>query len=226
MVKYHNMFQLLLLLLLLLFNFQFYFWFLTILHRVFTQDLGWGKVVIICILCIYCFWHCFWVIFSVALIVSSQGDEQFCKVQFFVFHISWYWLLFHSLWVMVFHWGLIDSKSLQVFRTLLSILANLNNAVVCIGLILFLISNSFSLFFQTNRDCSKCSKYNWYDWPLHVSQLFQFTSKIQVLVNHFAFFHFHTVVSQNNKIHSMTCSFLLTNKSRSSLHWFVCISKS
>ena len=30
---------------------------------------------------------------------------------------------------MVFHWGLSDFKSLQVFRTLLSILADLNNAV-------------------------------------------------------------------------------------------------
>ena len=31
---------------------------------------------------------------------------------------------------MVFHWSLSDSKSLQVFRTLLSILSSLNNAVV------------------------------------------------------------------------------------------------
>ena len=31
---------------------------------------------------------------------------------------------------MVFHWSLSDSKSLQVFRTLLSILAVLNNVVV------------------------------------------------------------------------------------------------
>ena len=34
---------------------QFYFWFLSILHRVFTQDLVWGKVVIISILDIYVF---------------------------------------------------------------------------------------------------------------------------------------------------------------------------
>ena len=48
---------------LLLFNFQFYFWYLIILHRVFTQDLAWEKVVIICILFIYVFCCLFCVIF-------------------------------------------------------------------------------------------------------------------------------------------------------------------
>ena len=36
----------------------------------------------------------------------------------------------HEHWLMVFHWSLSDSKSPQVFRTLLSILVDLNNAVV------------------------------------------------------------------------------------------------
>ena len=47
---------------------------------------------------------------------------------------------------MVFHWSLSDSKSPQVSRTFLGILANLNNAIVGMVLILPLISNSFSLF--------------------------------------------------------------------------------
>ena len=38
---------------------------------------------------------------------------------------------------MIFHWSLSDSKSPQVSRTLLSILAVLNNAVVCL---LFVVS--------------------------------------------------------------------------------------
>ena len=42
---------------------------------------------------------------------------------------------------MIFHWTLSDSKSPQVSRTLLSILADFNNAVA--GL---LISKSFSIF--------------------------------------------------------------------------------
>ena len=45
---------------------------------------------------------------------------------------------------MVFHWSLSDSKSPQVSRTLLSILADLNNAVVWIVSICPLISKSFS----------------------------------------------------------------------------------
>ena len=45
---------------------------------------------------------------------------------------------------MVFHWSLSDSKSPQVFRTLLSILADLNNPVVKIVPIRPLISKSSS----------------------------------------------------------------------------------
>ena len=54
--------QLILYLLLLLY-FLFYFQFLTTLHWVFTQDLAWGKVVIIYILSIYVFCCLFLVIF-------------------------------------------------------------------------------------------------------------------------------------------------------------------
>ena len=47
---------------------------------------------------------------------------------------------------MVFHWNLSDSKSPQVYRTLLSILADLNNAVVWMVSTRPLISKSPSLF--------------------------------------------------------------------------------
>ena len=47
---------------------------------------------------------------------------------------------------MVFHWSLSDSESPQISRTLLSILAYPNNAVIWMVLILFLISNFSSLF--------------------------------------------------------------------------------
>ena len=49
---------------------------------------------------------------------------------------------------MVFHWTLIDSKSLQISRTLLSILADLSNAVVWMVSARPLISNSSSSFYQ------------------------------------------------------------------------------
>ena len=62
-------------------------------------------------------------------------------------------LLFHSwlvfllqCWLEVFYWSLNDSMSLEVSRTLLSILVDLNNAFVWMVLILLLISSFFSLY--------------------------------------------------------------------------------
>ena len=52
----------------------------------------------------------------------------------------------HHHYLVVFHWSLDDSKSPLVSRTLLRILADRNNAVVCMVLILPLISNSSCLF--------------------------------------------------------------------------------
>ena len=52
------------------------------------------------------------------------------------------WWLLYSLWV--FHWILSDGKSLQVSRTLLSIQADLDYAVVWMVSILHRIFNSFS----------------------------------------------------------------------------------
>ena len=56
-------------------------------------------------------------------------------------------LLSFSLWrsLKVFHWSPSDSKSSQVFRTLLTILGNLTNAVALMVSIRFLIFN-FSRF--------------------------------------------------------------------------------
>ena len=61
--------------------------------------------------------------------------------------------LFHTL--QVFHWSLTKKKSPLVSRTLLSILANLTNALVWIVSILFLIFSSSSLFFHVFEDSSK-----------------------------------------------------------------------
>ena len=62
------------------------------------------------------------------------------------------WLLLYSLWVfnissnLWFFTGVNDSKSPQVYRTLLSILADFNTAVVWMVLILLLIINFPTLF--------------------------------------------------------------------------------
>ena len=94
---------------------------------------------------------------------------------------------------MVFHRSLSDSKSLQVSRTLLSILTVLNNDVdwmvstrpptsmssgpfnnllVTIGAIVTFMSHSF----------------------------FQFSSKVKVLILLFTFFQFYSVVSRDSKV--------------------------
>ena len=49
---------------------------------------------------------------------------------------------------MIFYWSLSDSKSPRVSRTLLSILADLNNAIVCLVSVRPLISNSSKTFTQ------------------------------------------------------------------------------
>ena len=45
------------------------------------------------------------------------------------YHHHLHWSFSHQRQLMVFHWSLIDSKSPQISRTLLSILAVLNNVV-------------------------------------------------------------------------------------------------
>ena len=71
-----------------------------------------------------------------------------------------------------FHWSLIDSESLLVFRTLLSTLADLNNAIVLGGPDLSSHIQFFQSFFKAFKDRSKCTNQNWYSSYSHVPQLF------------------------------------------------------
>ena len=59
--------------------------------------------------------------------------------------------LWRHHWLVVFHWGLSDSKCPQVSSSLLSILVNLNNAVVSMVSILPLIFYSASPFSKPFR---------------------------------------------------------------------------
>ena len=93
---------------------------------------------------------------------------------------------------MVFHWSLNDSKSSQVSRTLLSILAVLNNAVVWMVPTRPPTSKSFSIFSTPLVTVPNC--------PLHVPQFFQFPSKVEVLILLFTFSQYYTVVSLDSKI--------------------------
>ena len=104
---------------------------------------------------------------------------------------------------MVFHWRLGDSKSPQVFRTLLSILAVFNNAVV--GMV------------STRPPTSKSSRP--FNNPLVTvpkapitigiivtfmfHSFFQFSSKVEVLISIFTFFQFYFVVCRDSKVDNL-----------------------
>ena len=101
---------------------------------------------------------------------------------------------------MDFYWSLSVNKSLQVSRTLLSILADLNNAVI------WTVS--------TSPIISKSSR----PYPNHLvtvprepitigiivsftlHSVFQFLRKVQVLIPLFVFFHIYTVVRWDSKV--------------------------
>ena len=100
---------------------------------------------------------------------------------------------------MVFHWSLSDSKSPQVFRTLLSILAVFNNAVV------WMVSARLST--KSSRPFNKSFSYrckgtnhNWYNCHLHVPLFIQFSSKVEVLISIFTFFQSYSVVCRDSKV--------------------------
>ena len=94
----------------------------------------------------YSFFFLFPLIFFVCLFVFS-----FFRFKLFFFYpdcktticFSIIWHAF-SWQLAVLYWSLSDSKSLQISRTLFSILAHLNSAVVWIGSILSLPSSHFS----------------------------------------------------------------------------------
>ena len=101
---------------------------------------------------------------------------------------------------MVFHWILNDSKSPQVSRTLLSILAVFNNAVV------WMVS--------TRPPTSKSSRpfnnplVTVPNAPITIGiivtfmfySFFLFYSKVKVLISLFTFFQFYSVVSRHSKV--------------------------
>ena len=68
---------------------------------------------------------------------------------------------------MVFHRSLSDCKSFQYAGTLLSILADLGNAVVQMVSVLPPISNSSSPFYQVFGDDTLHTIYNWFHFHFH-----------------------------------------------------------
>ena len=104
---------------------------------------------------------------------------------------------------MVFHRSSSDSKSPQVSRTLLSILADLNNAVVCglSSLVLLFPSPSVPLSILWWLVRSARTNYDWYHRHFHIPLFFQFSSKVLIFIVLFTFFQFYPVISLNGKVH-------------------------
>ena len=106
---------------------------------------------------------------------------------------------------MVFHWSLSDNKSPQVSRTLLSILAVLNNAVV------WMVS--------TRPPTSKTSSP--FNSPLvtvpnapitiGINLTFVFHSKVEVFTLLFALFQFYSAVNRDSKVDNFANSLLFVD---------------
>ena len=107
---------------------------------------------------------------------------------------------------MVFHWSVSDSKSLHVSRTLLSIVAVLENAVVPMVSSGPPTSNSSNPFHNPLVTVLKA--------PMEIAIivkfmfhfLFQSSSKVEVFILLFRFFQFYSVVSRDSNFDNF-CKF-------------------
>ena len=100
---------------------------------------------------------------------------------------------------MVFHWSLSDSKSPQVSRTLLSILAVLNDAVVWMVSArppTYTSSSPFSNPLVTVPNA-----------PITIGIIV--TCKVEILILFFTFFQFYSVVSRDSKVDYFASSLFL-----------------
>ena len=110
---------------------------------------------------------------------------------------------------MVFYWRLSDSKSPQVFRTLLSILADLNNAVIWMVSTRPLISKSSSPCINPLMTVPRT--------PITIGIIVTFMShsffnslaRSRYLSFFSLFFQFYSVVSQDSKVHDPASSLFI-----------------
>ena len=108
---------------------------------------------------------------------------------------------------MVFHWSLSDSKSPQITRTLLSILAPLNNAVVWIVSPRSPTSKTPKPFNNPLVTIPKGPIIIGIIVTFMFHSFFQFPSKVEVLILLFTFFQFYSEVSRGSKVDNFASSF-------------------
>ena len=110
---------------------------------------------------------------------------------------------------MVFHGSFNDSKSLRVSRTLLSILADLNNAVIWMVFIPPVISKSSCPCIIPLVTVPRTSITIGITVTFMLYNIFfQFPNMVQVLILLFTLFQFYSMVSRYSKVHH-SASFLL-----------------
>ena len=147
---------------------------------------------------------------------------------------SFYYLFLESFSLqyvlMVFHWSLSDSKSPQVSRTFLSILAGFTIAVVWMVSTCPPSLKSSSPFNIPSVTVSNTPITIGIIITFMFHSFFQFPIKVCKLIL-FTFFQFYFVVSRDSKVGNFSCSlffWLITLRSSllAEIRWSVCMSKS
>ena len=95
---------------------------------------------------------------------------------------------------MVFLWGLSEIKTSEVSRTLLSILADLNHAVV------WMVSSRPLIFKSSRPVINPLVTVTSAPITIDITVIFMFHSKVFVFIFLSNFFHFYTVVSRKGKV--------------------------
>ena len=106
----------------------------------------------------------------------------------------------HRYQLIDFHWSLSDSKFPQVSRTLLSILAVLNNVVVWTVSTRPPTSKSSSSFSNPLVTIPKAPITTGIIVPCMFHCFCRFSSKVEVFIPLFIFFQFYSMVSRNSKV--------------------------
>ena len=102
-------------------------------------------------------------------------------------------------------------KSPQVSRTLHSISADLNDAVVLDGFHRPSYFHVLQSLYQSFGDCTMSINYNCFNCHFHVPHFFRFPSKVVVLILLFAFFQLYSAVSWDSKVHNSAGSLFLVD---------------
>ena len=107
---------------------------------------------------------------------------------------------------MVFHWSLSDTKSLKVFRTLLSIVADLNNAGVWMVSTRPLISKPSCPFINPSVIVPRAPIPFGINLTFIFHSFFLFPCKDEVCILLFTFFQFFFEFSRDSKVYDSATS--------------------